>query len=390
MKKHILAIALAAAFAAPAAFADVEVGPFTLYGTLQTAVETISVSGPIATTNITESQQRLMDQTSKLGFKVKHDLGHGMFAIGQVESRLYLGNNGSATDDKAELGGRNTFAGIGNGDFGTLRLGRFDNAYKLATKQQSSYIYNNLNDTTADVGDKQILTRLGGRQGDIVAYESPNWGGVTVNASLNLGKDSTNSISGGSTNNTAKNTVATDMMPQTAFGVGYQSGPFSVGYGYTSVSKASWKLDGSSAAKATNNAGSQVLTASQFGGQYTMGVFSIGAVFERTSSALSGVAGAFDQSQNVYGLTGAYKSGPLEVQVRYANASDVSGGTVVDTGADQVGLAFAYDISKNVKTIGSLTKVTNSKNASFTSGSGFALDKGNSMTQLAIGLAVTF
>jgi hypothetical protein len=34
MKKNLVALAITTAFAAPAAFADVEVGPFAIYGTL--------------------------------------------------------------------------------------------------------------------------------------------------------------------------------------------------------------------------------------------------------------------------------------------------------------------------------------------------------------------
>jgi len=37
-----------------------------------------------------------------------------------------------------------------------------------------------------------------------------------------------------------------------------------------------------------------------------------------------------------------------------------------------------------------VSSMKNDKNATFTSASGFALDKGNSMTQLALGLAVSF
>lgn len=119
-------------------------------------------------------QTRLADQTSKLGFKAKYDLSNGLFALSQIESRLYLGNNGDNTDDKAEIGSRNTFIGLGSKDIGTIRMGRYDNAYKLSLKSIAPTLYGNLNDASADYGSKQILNRLGARQGDMVAYESPN------------------------------------------------------------------------------------------------------------------------------------------------------------------------------------------------------------------------
>lgn len=378
MKKNILILAISTAFTIPAAMADVAIGPVALYGTLSSAVEVISVDNVNTTIAKTaESQTRLADQTSKLGFKAKYDLGSDLFALAQIESRLYLGNNGDSTDNKAEIGSRNTFIGVGSERLGVVRLGRYDNAYKLSLKGISPTLYGNMNDASSDYGSKQILNRLGARQGDMVAYESPSWSGISANASYNMGKDAL--------------TNATDLTPQVAFGLGYKDKAFNIGFGYTSISHASWNLANSSGAKAVNNSGEQKLTAIQFGGEYKMGDFTLGAVAERTASNQSGNAlAAFDQYQNSYALSGGYKNGPWGMQVRYAKANDVQGSTVTDTGAQQFALATSYQIHKFVTAIGSLTRVSNDRNANFTSASGFALDKGNSMNQLALGLAVSF
>ena len=388
MKKHYLALAIAATFAAPAAFADVEVGPFAIYGTLNTAVEFLDVTANgAALTPSAVSQTRLADQTSKLGFKVKHDLGSGLFALGQIESRLYLGNNGTATDNKAEIGGRNTFAGLNSASFGTVRLGRYDNAYKLSSKLMGA-LRDNMNDASDDTGDKQILNRLGARQGDLVAYESPNWGGVTVLASYNMGKDTTAT--------TTPTATTPELMPQLSLAVGYKAGPFSIGVGTTSLNNATWKLDASSAAKAENLAGGKELRAWQIGAGYTFGEYKIGIVSERTSASRTGAA-SFDQAQTTTGLVGAYKSGPLSAELRYAMANDVTGTTngteaalIKETGATQIGIAMGYQLHKNVQLIGSYTRVDNRANASYTSASGFTLAKGVDMNQIALGLAVSF
>jgi predicted porin len=390
--KKIIALAVAAAFTAPVAFADVELGPFSIYGTAATAVEIISVENntgkPLVSTK--DSQTRLMDQTSKLGFKAKYDLGNDYFALAQVESRFYLGNNGDNTDDKAEIGSRNTFVGVGGKQVGTLRFGRYDNAYKLSLKQIVPTLYGNLNDASSTYGSKQILNRLGGRQGDMVAYESPDWAGFSGNLSYNFGKDSTNSISAGSAG-VPSNTAATDLMGQTAVGITYKHSMFNVGFGYTTVSNAAWKLDGSSGASAKNLTGSQKLEAYQLGGQVNYMDFSAGAVFERTTSSLSGLAkGNFDQYQNVFGLIAGYKKDALEVQVQYAQANDVDGTTLVDTGGQQASITVAYTLHKYVQAVASFTKMHNQTNANFTSASGFGLDKGNDMNQFALGLVGKF
>jgi predicted porin len=396
MKKKTLALALASVIGAPAAFADVDVGPFTIYGKLISAVETVSVDNVNATIAKTkDSQTRLADQTSRIGFKAKYDLGGGLYALGQVESRLFLGNNGDNTDDKAELGTRNTFVGLGSNAFGVVRLGRYDNAYKLSLNQSVPSIFNTtgtLNDAATDYGAKQILNRLGARQGDMVAWESPNWGGFQANVSYNMGKDSTGAISGGSASNTASFTPATDLMPQAAFGIAYIKDGLNIGFGYTTINNASWNLAASSGAKAANINGSQKLNAMQFGAEYKFGQFSLGAVAERTESSQSGTttAAAFDQQQTTYGLIGTYKDGPWETQVHYAKANSVEGTAVTDTGATQAAVVVGYQLHKYVKLVGSFTRVNNDKNANFTSLSGFALDKGNSMNQLALGVLVAF
>ena len=396
--KSVLAMALVSVFAAPAAFADVEVGPFSIYGVLNSAMEVITVSNNTGASipKLTGDQTRLADQTSKLGFKGKYDLGNHMYALGQIESRFYLGNNGNTTDDKAEIGTRNTFVGL-NTSAGTIRMGRIDNAYRLSLKVISPTMDGNLNDASAEYGDKNILSRLAARQGDILVYDTPNISGLTGTLSYNFGKDATNAISGGALN-TAKNTVATDFMPQLGLSLGYKVDKLTLGLGYTTINNASWKLDGSSAAKATNNAssGAQSLSAIQFGGEYTLGEFSLGAIYERTSSSLAGgTVAAFDQNQNSYGLFGAYKTGKWTSQVRYAMTSSVDGtgmatASATDTGANQLALAVSYTFNKNMSAIGSFTRLNNDKNSSYTTASSFALDNGNSMNQIAIGLMAAF
>lgn len=380
MKKNTLAVALAAAFATPCAFADVEIGPFAIYGSLRTAVEAVSVSGPATQTAGNESQTRLMDQTSRLGFKVKHDLGDGVYAQAQIESRLYLGNGGNSTDNRTELGSRNTFAGIGSKEAGVVRFGRHDNAYKLSLRQISSAMYGTLNDTSGDYGKAQILNRLGDRQGDVVYYESPVLAGFNAIASYNMGK---------STNSTAPNAI--DTMPQFALGLGYANGGLTLGAGYTTVSKANWNLANASAVTAVNTpTGSQKLNSYQLGGQYRFGAFTVGAVAERVNSSLDG---GHNLSQNSAGLIGAYKVGPLEAQLRFAKAYDVTGNAAVateNTGARQAGLALSYQLAKHVALVGSYTRVDNDRNANFTSFSGFSLAKGNSMSQVALGMSVGF
>ncbi len=415
MKKNLIAVAIISAFAANTAMADVAVGPFSVYGVAQSAIENVNISFAAgrSTDNTTDtsktSQTRLMDQTSKLGFKIAHDLGDGMTGLAQVESRFYLGNGGNNTQDKAEVGSRNTFVGLASNNFGTVRLGRYDNAYKQSLKAAAPFLYNNINDASAEYGDKQILNRLGARQGDMVAYESPKVSGFQAQVSYNMGKDNDYGLGAAdyslacATTKTCgtpaiPNVVAQmpgTLMPQTALSLAYANGPVTFAYGYTTISNAAWQLDASSSSKAAYNttAGASFgLSAQEIGAQYTIGEYSFGGVFETTSSNMGGVSTAknFDQTQRTYALIGAYKSGQHEFHLRYALADSVSGTTKTDTGATQYSLMYAYDLNKSVKFVSSYTSVVNQANAKFTSASAFAVDTGATMTQVAIGLAASF
>ncbi len=414
MNKNLIALAVSTAFTLPA-MADVAVGPFSVYGTAQSAIENVNISfASGATTNSTTdtskiSQTRLMDQTSKLGFKIAHDLGSGMTGLAQVESRIYLGNGGNNTQDKAELGSRNTFVGLGSSEWGTVRLGRHDTAYKLSLKAAAPFIYNNVNDASAEYGKEQILTRLGDRFTDVVAYESPKVNGFQVLVSHNMGKDSDNGLGAAKydyANQTkdmaAMSTTPATLAPQTAISIGYANGPFTAAYGYTAVSNVAWQLDSSSSRKYSFNTtpgASFGLSAYQLGGQYTFGEYAVGGMYEVTTSSQQGVSATkdFSQSQASLALIGAYKSGPNEFHFRYAVASDVTGNTgtatntlKTDTGATQYSLMYAYEFNKSVKFVSSYTNLANKANAKFTSASGFAVDTGATLSQIAVGLAATF
>ncbi len=404
MNKNVIALAISTAFALPA-MADVAVGPLAIYGTAATAFESVSISSATAIVDQSKiTQNRLMDQTSKLGFKASHDLGKGLKGLVQVESRLYLGNTGNNTQNSAELGSRNTFAGISSTDFGTVRMGRYDNAYKLHTKTGSKFAYDNVNDASGEFGkDGQIMGRLTGRDADSINYESPKLSGFTFWASYNLGKDSDNGVKAGATSGAASaatSTPAATVMPQSSAALAYANGPFTVSAGYTTISNAAWELGASSSRSAKWNAASGAgfgLSGTTLAAQYTMGEFAIGAVGEVIRSNLTGASAAtnFDQSQTAYAFIGAYKTGPHEAHIRYAQAAEVSGvkgtsSTFTGTEGKQLSLMYAYAFNDMVKLVTSLTTLANGTNASFTPGSGFSMTKGASLDQFAIGLSASF
>ena len=405
MNKNLIALAVSTAFALPA-MADVTVGPLAIYGTATTALEVITIGSTGAITDTSKiSQNRLMDQTSRLGFKASPDLGGGLKGLVQLESRLVIGNGGNNTQDSAELGSRNTFAGLSSSEFGTLRLGRYDSAYKLSPKLGSSFSYNSLNDSSSEIGKDQIMMRLGNRSADSINYDSPKWNGFSAQVSYNLGKDSDNALKaasfpGAGVAKEATSTAAATLMPEFSAALAYANGPFAVSAAYITVSNAAWELGASSARKAqwnTTSGAGFTLTGTTLSAQYTMGEFAIGGIGEVIRSSLTGVSTAlnFDQSQAAYSLVGAYKSGNHEAHIRYGMAAEVSGtkGTAVVTGGTegrQFGLAYAYAFNDMVKLVTSFTTLKNGVNAVYTSGSAFSMTKGATLDTFALGLTASF
>ncbi|WP_019612647.1 porin [Thioalkalivibrio sp. AKL7] len=136
MKKQILAVAVAGAFAVPAfAAADSDV---TLFGQLQTQIVHHSASGDGDTF---ESGFRQHDAgglgsasdgagPNRIGVMVNHDLGNGMTALAKLEGDFRTGAAGSAGFNS---GNRDIYVGL-DGNFGRVIAGRMSSSYNTAGK----------------------------------------------------------------------------------------------------------------------------------------------------------------------------------------------------------------------------------------------------------------
>jgi general bacterial porin, GBP family len=124
MKLKQLATMLAVV-SASTAFAQVATpaSSVTIYGRIDAGVAHIWGNGPSRT---------LMDHyhTSRLGFRGVEDLGGGNSSIFKMESR-FLGKNG-AQQDAATYFNDETYVGLTNKDWGTLKLGRIYSPFYLA------------------------------------------------------------------------------------------------------------------------------------------------------------------------------------------------------------------------------------------------------------------
>ncbi|WP_428504490.1 porin [Roseateles sp.] len=166
--KKIALVAAIAALAAPAAFAQSSV---TLWGRINTTVESQKV----------EAQGRkvvVANNASRLGFKGQEDLGGGLKVSFALEHGLNS-DNGAATGD---FWGRESSVQL-SGAFGAVRLGRWTPGSYFAT---ADYISNHNHDTGSS--EDKLYSGAGFTSKNKVGYFTPTVGGFSAEAAVHAGE----------------------------------------------------------------------------------------------------------------------------------------------------------------------------------------------------------
>ena len=292
MKKSLIALAVAGAFAAPAFAATSNVD---VYGVLNIAIQDTDAAGSTPT---------VLDNTSRIGFKGTEDLGGGMKAVWQIESAL--GGNGAVMGGTgtAGLATRNTFVGLAGG-FGTVLAGRHDTPYKLGTVSLDIF-----GDTIADynlgrLGQQLVNNTHDHRNGQALAYISPTWSGFHFAVATVL----TNGEAGSALNNAS----TIDATSETFV---YANGPLFASLSFQN-------------AKSLNNKGTKL------GLGYTMGDAKVGFVWEKTDS---NVAGA---DTRMWLINGVYNMGPIALKGQYGKNNNGAAAN-----GDAWALGVDYNLSK--------------------------------------------
>jgi len=320
MKKSLIALAVAGAFAAPAAFAAT--ANVDVYGRLNMFIE--DSNG----TNITP---QVSDRQSILGFKGTEDLGGGLKAIWQIEQTISGNQDGVGGQT---LANRNSFVGL-SGGFGTFLMGRHDTPYKLATGRLDLFA-----DTVADYnGDGGALSSAGKdgftqlvmnahdhRSNNAVAYISPNFSGSSFAGAVVM----TNRDGGTLASPQVVDNDANKMFDAYSLSATYASGPLFLTAAYQ---RAEDLVNGG---VAPNN--KTVSPAWKFGAGYTFGNARIGFVYEDVE-VKTGATKHVDRSS--WMLNGAYAMGPMTLKAQYGRV-DVAG----NQDQSKLSLGLDYSLSK--------------------------------------------
>lgn len=158
MKKTLIALTLAAL--PVASMAEV-----TLFGTIKGGLEYTKVKG--AKNTVTNAN----DWDSSIGFKGEEDLGNGLKAIWQLQSKASIDHQSGRNDDRNTL---TSFIGLDAGTFGKLRAGHLPDAIK------------DMGDLNLDASGHGVRAldhhwERTGKRHTAVRYDSANFGGFSFN-----------------------------------------------------------------------------------------------------------------------------------------------------------------------------------------------------------------
>ncbi len=177
MNKKLLAVAVAAAVAAPlSAQAGSDV---TLYGIGKLSQEYVDQDGLAGTGAGSQSGGYdgwdTVSRASRLGVKGSEDLGGGLKAIFKMEFEIPMTDSPRSTgirdNDRGQIRMRNSYVGLA-GKWGTALIGRHDTPLKVSTGRLDLFS-DELGDYNTTVGFVDV------RADNTIAYISPSWNGLT-------------------------------------------------------------------------------------------------------------------------------------------------------------------------------------------------------------------
>jgi len=351
MNKKLIAAAIAAVVAAPAAVA----ADTTLYGKFHMS---ISSNDNGATDNYTVNSN-----TSRFGIKGSEDLGDGLKAIFKWENQVNLdANNGIAA-------GRNAYVGL-SGGWGTFLVGKHDTPAKVAFYASGTDFLGDsvidLNSITKGSAGNKTFTEV--RANNAIAYISPNFSGVTVAVAMVPGEGGTTSNPPASTDNPANG-----LADAYSLAVIYGGGGLKVGIGYEVFTG-----DLNDALNpATTGLSDQKMW--QVGASYTFGDFTIGANYED----ISDLGGVNTNSSTSWAIAGKANFGNNYVVINYGNYDHSrTGETAANTlDATGFGIGVGHKFSKR-------TQVYAAYRSTNTDGNAANLNKDTST--FALGMIHTF
>lgn len=307
MNKKLIAVAVAAAFAAPmAASADA-----TIYGAIHTSVQFNDLEGQ----NVTiQDNVTVESNDGALGIKGSEDLGNGLTAVYKIEAN-FAGDDGSLPSTLDEV-----WVGL-SGGWGTAAIGRDDHPYKNVLNA-TGYNPNGdkitdldaMNDRVGAVGFRQLTAD------NAIVYISPNFSGFSGTAALVAVEGSG---APGSTTN--------DGFDAYSIGANYAGGGLKAGLAWEDIDISNPNAE----------------TAWVLGASYTFGGFTIGGAYEEQEDVVA--LGGPGSEAKTWGLSGTYAFGNNVIGVNYVSEDQDNPAGVEIGDIEGWGLTAAHNMSNRTQ-----------------------------------------
>jgi len=363
MNKKIAAIAVAGLFAAPvAALAQSSV---TISGQFKGGMENQKLGNFSSARNSSNnsSQYGIVDDSSRIIFNVREDLGGGLSAIGQYDARWSL--------DVGNLTGLgNTHVGLESKSWGRIFFGRQDLHYFNTSGNISGK--NSLRADSISVlafagAYGAAGTNIGGgvaiagatRTANVLHYTTPNWGGFTAIVAY-----SSNPI--GQDGDTAAGTAAlTDDRKGNAWHLNpnYSAANWQVGWSYWHSNP-----DGGSNSVAGTPVAANDQRSNRLYGNYTFGFgLKVGLAWDK-SKLENSVGNTTTSNRGAWSIPFQYSfMGKHQITGHYTRAKDDKANAAdgLNTGAKMFAIGYSYDLSKRTSVGVTFAKINNDSNAGY-------------------------
>ncbi|SEL30689.1 porin [Ectothiorhodospira marina] len=316
--KKLIAAMVAVGVSMPA----LAVADMTLYGRAHLSTDLLDDGADYSELNISSN-------SSRLGFKGQHEVNPNLTAIFQIEQEIFF----DTKDNSEDFATRDTFAGL-KGDWGMVRIGRFDTPFKKARGPANFF--------GDQVGDMRNLTKANGNFDDrfrnTLHYQSPALGGMVWDISY-------------SPENTSEETKEESENSAFSTSLGFEEGPMNVIVAYErqnyqdSPNPDGWRL-----------AGAYEVTPA----------FTLAGFFQSTEGRVQEVKNGpwLDGPEGeVFGVGGQYQLSPsMYLKAHYFTLdSDCD-----DSDADMYTLGLEYRMDKALRFYGNLAAVSNDDAAALT------------------------
>ncbi len=393
MQKKIIALAVAAAFSAPAFAENANV---TLYGKVDVDFESVSTNNPNGTTanvnpfTVTAAGTnpsritRVATNASRFGIKGSEDLGGGLNAIYQYEVQMDANGNGG---NGLGNGTRNSGVGLKGDSFGQVIFGIWDTPYKVAHNKVELFDNTHFASATNLIGRSGATTTVAGttvgtaaaqsfvtRLKQSVQYSSPSFAGFDV-----------------------KVAYGTDMAPVGANALGTNvalnkrtlsvAATFEQELFYVALANETAYDAAVSGTAKGNNSASRLVGAFKFGDAGFVGV-----TVEQMKITDAGAVANTVESHNRkgYELAGSYKIDAHRIGASYVKMGNL--GTYQETGATQIALRYGFNFSKRSELYAMYAKLTNKKYGqyNFSAGNTITSSAGATMSGFGVGIVHSF